>query len=1712
MGQAIAQSSLPSYTLSIISIDTSNFPDMSAEFVVLDDRGNIVRDLDTAVLHAFENGIAVNGATFTIECPPDDVDSAVHAVLVADRSGSMSLPTPSGTARITVLKRGATAFVRAVRFNGHTDVGLTAFDDLAILLTTFSTSPNYLATLIDQLTLGSGTNYVPAFLDESVGAIPMLERLPADGAKRAMVFLTDGVPNERPPVDSIVRRANAAGIDVYCITIGLPMTQDLRDIAERTGGAWYGGVDDEEHIRAVYTAIALRVQGRKPCRVRWRSGYGCGPNSMLRQFRLVDSLHAAAATMPYTAPERSVIGLATVPEYVWFGTIAPPSIGQYTVKLFARGGQVTVDSITFGDPLRFGVLDWGGPAPPFTLQEGESRSVQLWFKPTDSTVASSQMQPHTRPCPAFPVTVSGGLYGARYANILTLVTPRGGESYLGCDPVTIQWQGVPPTEAVKLEYSADGGATWKLIIGSVTGLRYVWEPPGSGTQYKVRVTTNRIALPDSMGLVAGGGGLDQDGIDAQSALLLAPADVALDGTMLYIAESGHHRVRRVDLSNGIISTVAGTGASGYTGDGGPGGSARLNRPMGLTLHAGSLYIADYGNHVVRRLNLASNTITTFAGTGGSGFSGDSGIATNAELQFPVSVAANNSGLFISDQGNNRIRFVDFATSTIRTFAGGGWATGGDGLRATEVILKSPAGLTVATDPRRVSDSLMIAEEGSHRVRIVELRSTIISTLAGTGYVGYDGDNKDARDVRMSAPRAITIGADQFYISDAGNNRIRSVARPSNVIRTIAGNGRAGYDGNGGPATLAQINGPGGLAATATRVYFADMFNDRVRVVALSEIGRSDSSRSAFSIAVGRVGIPPAMKVIDFGGISLGAGRDTAVAGAICNIGTLPMQVDSIVVVGPDSADFSVVSGATGAPLAAGSCTPVELRFAPLALGARAARAIVYGRCAGTDTFLLAGQGVPACGFTVLDRADLGASVRGVARDSVITAAICNTGTSRLDLRVAIVPADGPFALVAGGGTRSLAPGECHTITVRFTPAEGDASAYVDYGIPAACGNARTVLLGRGLAPARLVAPGLSIAIGPCGIAWRDTTLPIANAGDAPLVITGLSLLNNNEGFALIAPPPTASAPLVVAPGSTTLIALRFAPASRGAKSAVLRVISNDAGSPTDLALGGRSDTIALAAAPTPLVFDGTLPAAAYPIDSVITLHNNGTLPIQVDSAWLAGPDSARFQVVPGALPATIAPGDSARITVRVLGPAGDSARAALLRFATAPACDSTVPTIPVIERGRLAAIAVDDLSMAPLRCGTQADTVIVVRNTGGAPLTISGARLVAPGTSAFQILETFPVVIPPGGTAGIRVRFAPPGPGAHAATLLLEGNASSGDSVANLVGAMLGIAVTTVPPDIAMGPVSVGVTAGGFTVLTNTGTAPLLVRAMLGATFATVTPSTPFALAPGASIRLDVSGAANTPGAWHDTLRLVDVECGELAAVPVVLRVAPAARATVMLPYDSAAAGTHVRLPIGISLADRDAFRLSGATAWTATIDYNGLLLVADSASGATIIGRTFDSLVGTERIRLSGRYTGGDTLALLACTVPASAAGTTPLRFLSFLWDVPAVATDSIDGQFSTYGCRSMGELRARITMLKVWPMPARDAAVAEFELQSETAVRLTLVDGAGRRVLNVIAGRYAAGRHTVALELGALPTGTYALVASTAAGAVAEPVVVVR
>ena len=358
-------------------------------------------------------------------------------------------------------------------------------------------------------------------------------------------------------------------------------------------------------------------------------------------------------------------------------------------------------------------------------------------------------------------------------------------------------------------------------------------------------TAAAVARGERLVLVAGGG-TGGEGGPAAKAEIMTPFGLAFDGAgSSFFVEFTGHRVRKIG-ADGVLSTLAGTGRKGDGGDGGPAAKAEFNGPHHLAVtRAGDLYVADTWNNRVRKIDGKTGLITPLAGTGRKGFSGDGGDATRAEFGgiYCLALDEPHQRLYLADLDNRRVRLVDLKSGVVKTVAGDGRkGVPKDGRLALSAPLVDPR--AVATDGE---GTVYVLERGGNALRVVD-RTGHVFTIVGTGKAGDSGDGGPAIKAALNGPKHLCFGPNGgVTIADTENHRVRYYNPTDFTIRTVAGTGRPGSSGLDGPPGAAQLDQPHGVTIGPDGLlYICDSLNNRILKVARS--GPATSKRRVLSFS------------------------------------------------------------------------------------------------------------------------------------------------------------------------------------------------------------------------------------------------------------------------------------------------------------------------------------------------------------------------------------------------------------------------------------------------------------------------------------------------------------------------------------------------------------------------------------------------------------------------------------------------------------------------------------------------------------------------------------------------------------------------------------------------------------------------------------------------------------------------------------------------
>jgi sugar lactone lactonase YvrE len=823
---------------------------------------------------------------------------------------------------------------------------------------------------------------------------------------------------------------------------------------------------------------------------------------------------------------------------------------------------------------------------------------------------------------------------------------------------------------------------------------------------------------------------------ATGAELDAPAAVALDGAdNLYIADKTNNVIRKVTAATGIINTVAGNGTacttSASTGcmDGGVATSAELNVPQGVAVDgAGNLYIADTGDESIRMVAAATGIISTVAGNGTAGYSGDGAAATAAELRKPAGLAVDGAGnVYIADEQNVRIREVAAATGIISTVAGGGSATfsAGNACPGTPTATATDAfgdgcpaiNATTADSARFVipasvtvdgAGNLYIGDSAAAMVREVTEASGIISAVAGNGTTGSSGDGTAATSAQLRAPAGVSVdGAGNLYIADEGNQRIRKVLSATGIISTVAGTGTAGYSGDSVAATAAELKNPNDIAVDSSgNLYIADQANARIRRVTAAAnpiafststpMGTTDTTDGAMTLTITNNG----NNALTFSTPSTGANPSISPSFTIGGNSTCPQ----------------LSTGSQGALASGTNCTEL-ISFAPLSAGS------VAGSLVLTDNSTITQQTVNLTGTATQQTPTLTlAAVPTVTFPNVSTLSVSLAWTGSGPVPTGAVT----FSVDSGSALTARCTGTTSPITCTYSGSfsagphalnasyEGD----TNYASASVAAGSFTVL--DAVSQLVISAPGAAVAGTPFSVT--------VTAKDA----AGNIVTSDNDAVNLTL---TVQTPVL---GAVTL--------SGGTGSAMVTLTATGTvtltGIDTTTSLSGQSGSIVVSAAPAAKVVIG-----GYPVTVYAGVPETGTVTVEDrygnTETGYSGTANVTTSESATPIPVTITTGVGSFATSFAKAAINQSITTSISPLTSVPQTGITVNALP----SYVVSVTTDDASGAPGNCVNQntgqsstggtnnsncslRDALAADSASGAGYITFSSARFSASDTAA----------------------------------------------------------------------------------------------------------------------------------------------------------------------------------------------------------------------------------------------------------------------------------------------------------------------------------------------------------------------------------------------
>jgi WD40 repeat protein len=1042
----------------------------------------------------------------------------------------------ASTTNIDLAKAAARAWVNALPL-GKSECAISSFDHVNYLNQDFTTDKSKLLNAINPLQPNGGTDYDAALIDPMAGGLLVSKK---GKHQRVLIFLTDGIPMQYPQVNAIVNEAKNQNCIIYCVTLGMPAPQSVKDIADRTGGEYYENVTTVKEAENVYREILNSAQGGSPCTIEWQSGIAC--SNGLTNVEL--KWQSVADKEKYQSPAVAIAKLEIKPNYIAYGGRTPGGTYDTTITLTANNTDITVQSINpkNGNSTAFTVED---VTFPLAIAKNTSKNVTLSFGPKDSLIQYLGFEVITDLCP-ISFSVIGGYRGQRIANnTLKLTHPNGDELFVVGSDTVITWTGIAPSDTVVLDYSIDNGKSWISITKKATGLSYNWEnipqPPSDKCLVKVKkIQIDVNNSTDSVGqLIQTLRGHN----DVVTSVAFSPDGLTLasgssDNTIKIWDLETWQPLFTIDAHNDVVTSVAFS-------------------PDGLTLASGS------SDNTIRIWNAITGDLNmTLVGHSGSvnsiAFNPDGLTLASGSDDELIKIWSLETGLEIKSISDN-LGYVNIVAISPdgKTLAAGSFSLLNRGkvnfweleTGFSKKVLDDYDGYNLAFSPYGGT----FAVTSGSKVVLRNFESDVeLHRLTGHGSTYVSGN---VTDVAFS-PDGFTLA------SGSVDNTIKVWDTEKGIeLLTLTGHGSTYVSGD---VTAVAYSNDGVFLASGGR-------DKTIKIWSMNDgtIG-SDQSDAAFNI------VEPLAASIDIDMLEclIGTVKDSLVTDFVSNVGSYPFTVDSIYFQGADASAFKLISGIPKYAVNPSQSKFGEFRFIPSRIGLHQAEVVIITQA---DTIIqnIKGAGVEPQLDVIGNFIDFGqVEVNGLI-DTLQVVTIKNIGATPINITNTRhgIPNKVDFSTLAGGGNFTLLPDESAKLDLRFEPSDvGRTSGQLEFIYNGLGSPAVVQLFGEGIKTnPSILATAQTFADLICET--KDTIeISVLNNGGEELILSNSTLTGvNSTDFTVIN-----SYPITIEPDSTKLVLVEFTPITAGIKTANLEISSNaDPDSLLTLPLSGKKDNIEL---------------------------------------------------------------------------------------------------------------------------------------------------------------------------------------------------------------------------------------------------------------------------------------------------------------------------------------------------------------------------------------------------------------------------------------------------------------------------------------------------------------------------------------------------------
>lgn len=1061
-----------------------------------------LQSMGTTDVAVTEDGKAV---TSQIACDPASGGRNISLLVAADVSASSKLGTPS----VNELQRAAAIAANKSLGSASDEVGLVEFDQRAFVLLGLTTGRTSFDAAAAVITGGRGSSVMNGLTSEPMGALTQLN---VARHARVLLLMVDG----RTSIDAatLLATAKTFRVTIYVIGMATALSDEMRMLADSTGGAWTESVtsiaDAEAYARA-YVTDAKRLPG---CTVSWESTFSCTPTRTLRFTRQATTRTVVAAV---PASMRTVLEASRTS--INMGEVPPGQSKDTSIVITARNSPITITRITSNNSA-FGII--GGATPPsITLAPNQSHTIRVRFQAADSSAKIATIAVENDACETLPIYIKGGFRAKD--NLLKVQAPNGGERLTAGLDTAITWTGVLPDDRVRIDVSTDNGSTWQSITESASGLRHTWSPRPIAGQARIRVQQTL---------------LDQTKIrvlEGHSAPVYS-AEFVANGTK--VATGSHDRtIKLYDATTGALQT---------------------------TLLGHRDWVWSLAAHPTRNV-LASGS-----------FDGDVRLwdVDNGQVLNTITIGARIWSVAFRSDGNKLvvgfeggISIIDVATGTVDATAN----VPGDPVLSVVYtpfdakILCAEGSTATLRDPATLSsiDRRFTGHQGYIYAAAMSPDGTTIATASADRTVrtwnASTGAQVASTETGLGSYLDVTFnasGAQLLVASGDGTAKFLETA----TLRRV--NSLAGHNGL---VYNAQFDASKRRVVTASTDLTARIWD----VAGLRQA--EDQSDAAFAIVGGDV----STDAVDLGDVVVGTGRDVTKT-IVRNTGSEPLVIRSVRLRDGNVKEFDITPITAPQVLAPGGSFVTEVRFAPTAAGTATATIDVDAGIR-TQSITLTGRGIrPA--VSAPDLILFGRRIANQAIvDTTIAITIPAGGPAVNVLGTTISgPASAPFTFFVPETPYTLSPGGTHPLRIRYQPADlGRFAARVTIDVETG-EDVVIYLYGEGTGDASIqTSSALVFESSPCSTSVYERDLSYSNTGNSTLTVYDIAIEGSDaDEFALTGTALTL--PFTMPPGDARQLRIRHTPVGNGTKSAQVVLVTdalNAVSGRTSVQLVARQDSV-----------------------------------------------------------------------------------------------------------------------------------------------------------------------------------------------------------------------------------------------------------------------------------------------------------------------------------------------------------------------------------------------------------------------------------------------------------------------------------------------------------------------------------------------------------